>query len=190
MSDIVQILYLYCVLSRCTIALIVGEQHNVNCQQKTVFHRQFHHTAAEVLRTATERVFANSVVFIMTLSAHEVSQLRVALQDAVVRCSERCLYQSSKWLAASRCHLAISADENLGPPSSLTHFQRMTEIREPAQKLRGSPRQYTLQTEMPKRQFWRPKNSANICLRSLCLTVASMTAAQQYSCQIHCYRQY
>lgn len=35
----------------------------------------------------------------MTLSAQEVAQLRVALQDAVVKCSERCLYQSSKWYA-------------------------------------------------------------------------------------------
>ncbi|KJZ75021.1 hypothetical protein HIM_05507 [Hirsutella minnesotensis 3608] len=35
----------------------------------------------------------------MTLSAQEVAQLRAALQDAVVKCSERCLYQSSKWAA-------------------------------------------------------------------------------------------
>ncbi|RKL32328.1 Anaphase-promoting complex subunit 8 [Fusarium oxysporum f. sp. narcissi] len=35
----------------------------------------------------------------MTLSVHEISQLRAALQDAVVKCSERCLYQSSKWAA-------------------------------------------------------------------------------------------
>ncbi|CAM1508249.1 Fc.00g050970.m01.CDS01 [Cosmosporella sp. VM-42] len=35
----------------------------------------------------------------MALSAHELSQLRAALQDAVVKCSERCLYQSSKWAA-------------------------------------------------------------------------------------------
>lgn len=33
----------------------------------------------------------------MALSSHDVSNLRAALQDAVVRCSERCLYQSSKW---------------------------------------------------------------------------------------------
>ncbi|PTB42125.1 uncharacterized protein TrAFT101_008770 [Trichoderma asperellum] len=35
----------------------------------------------------------------MALSSHEVAQLRVALQDAVVKCSERCLYQSAKWAA-------------------------------------------------------------------------------------------
>ncbi|PFH60735.1 hypothetical protein XA68_10443 [Ophiocordyceps unilateralis] len=35
----------------------------------------------------------------MTLSAQEVSQLRAALQDAVIKCSERCLYQSAKWAA-------------------------------------------------------------------------------------------
>lgn len=33
----------------------------------------------------------------MALSSHEIAQLRAALQDAVVKCSERCLYQSSKW---------------------------------------------------------------------------------------------
>ncbi|KAH6611237.1 anaphase-promoting complex subunit 8 [Trichoderma cornu-damae] len=33
------------------------------------------------------------------LSAHDVAQLRTALQDAVVKCSERCLYQSAKWAA-------------------------------------------------------------------------------------------
>ncbi|KAF7558993.1 hypothetical protein G7046_g5157 [Stylonectria norvegica] len=35
----------------------------------------------------------------MALSSHEISQLRAALQDAVIKCSERCLYQSSKWAA-------------------------------------------------------------------------------------------
>ncbi|CAH0005108.1 unnamed protein product [Clonostachys byssicola] len=35
----------------------------------------------------------------MSLSANEIAQLRAALQDAVVKCSERCLYQSSKWAA-------------------------------------------------------------------------------------------
>ncbi|KYK61535.1 hypothetical protein DCS_02677 [Drechmeria coniospora] len=35
----------------------------------------------------------------MTLSAQELAQLRLALQDAVIKCSERCLYQSSKWAA-------------------------------------------------------------------------------------------
>ncbi|KAF4120458.1 anaphase-promoting complex subunit 8 [Geosmithia morbida] len=38
----------------------------------------------------------------MTLSPQEIAQLRVALQDAVVRCSERCLYQSSRWCVV--CH--------------------------------------------------------------------------------------
>ncbi|KOS18962.1 Anaphase-promoting complex subunit 8 [Escovopsis weberi] len=35
----------------------------------------------------------------MTLSPHEIAQLRLALQDAIVKCSERCLYQSAKWAA-------------------------------------------------------------------------------------------
>ncbi|KAI1376452.1 anaphase-promoting complex subunit CDC23 [Hypoxylon crocopeplum] len=35
----------------------------------------------------------------MSLNNREKSQLRSALQEAVIRCSERCLYQSSKWAA-------------------------------------------------------------------------------------------
>ncbi|PHH61902.1 hypothetical protein CDD81_7766 [Ophiocordyceps australis] len=35
----------------------------------------------------------------MPLTPQEVAQLRIALQDAVVKCSERCLYQSAKWAA-------------------------------------------------------------------------------------------
>ncbi|RYP64782.1 hypothetical protein DL769_006527 [Monosporascus sp. CRB-8-3] len=35
----------------------------------------------------------------MSLNDRETSQLRSALQEAVVKCSERCLYQSSKWAA-------------------------------------------------------------------------------------------
>ncbi|KAI1103280.1 TPR-like protein [Jackrogersella minutella] len=35
----------------------------------------------------------------MSLNDREKSQLRSALQDAVIKCSERCLYQSSKWAA-------------------------------------------------------------------------------------------
>ncbi|KFH47572.1 Anaphase-promoting complex subunit-like protein [Hapsidospora chrysogenum ATCC 11550] len=35
----------------------------------------------------------------MALSSQDIAQFRTALQDAVVRCSERCLYQSSKWAA-------------------------------------------------------------------------------------------
>lgn len=48
-----------------------------------------------LLSGATPPTFKNNTE--MALSAHEVSQLRAALQDAVVKCSERCLYQSSKW---------------------------------------------------------------------------------------------
>ncbi|KAI0015105.1 TPR-like protein [Xylariomycetidae sp. FL0641] len=35
----------------------------------------------------------------MSLNDRDKSQLRSALQEAVVKCSERCLYQSSKWAA-------------------------------------------------------------------------------------------
>src|SRR2546423_3924101 len=33
----------------------------------------------------------------MSLKPREAQQLRAALQEAVVKCSERCLYQSAKW---------------------------------------------------------------------------------------------
>jgi anaphase-promoting complex subunit 8 len=36
----------------------------------------------------------------MALNERETSQLRAALQEAVVKCSERCLYQSAKWYEA------------------------------------------------------------------------------------------
>ncbi|KAH6630590.1 anaphase promoting complex subunit 8 [Chaetomium sp. MPI-SDFR-AT-0129] len=36
----------------------------------------------------------------MTLSKAQILELRLSLQQAVVSCSERCLYQSSKWMAA------------------------------------------------------------------------------------------
>ncbi|KAF5657880.1 anaphase-promoting complex subunit 8 [Fusarium heterosporum] len=53
----------------------------------------------------------------MVLSAHEISQLRAALQDAVVKCSERCLYQSSKWAAELLNALPDTDDdeENINP---------------------------------------------------------------------------
>ncbi|PKS08013.1 hypothetical protein jhhlp_006625 [Lomentospora prolificans] len=51
----------------------------------------------------------------MSLSDNEVDiQLRAALQDAVVKCSERCLYQSAKWAA----ELLNSIREPAGQPSS------------------------------------------------------------------------
>lgn len=36
----------------------------------------------------------------MALNERETGQLRAALQEAVVKCSERCLYQSAKWCAS------------------------------------------------------------------------------------------
>lgn len=33
----------------------------------------------------------------MPLTEQDTAQLRAALQEAVVKCSERCLYQSAKW---------------------------------------------------------------------------------------------
>ncbi|KAH7165987.1 anaphase promoting complex subunit 8 [Dactylonectria macrodidyma] len=53
----------------------------------------------------------------MALSSHEISQLRAALQDAVVKCSERCLYQSSKW-AAELLNALPETDDDDGQPDS------------------------------------------------------------------------
>ncbi|KHO01473.1 Cdc23 [Metarhizium album ARSEF 1941] len=46
----------------------------------------------------------------MALGAQETSQLRSALQDATVKCSERCLYQSAKWAAELLNALPETAD--------------------------------------------------------------------------------
>ncbi|KAH7152240.1 anaphase promoting complex subunit 8 [Dactylonectria estremocensis] len=51
----------------------------------------------------------------MALSSHEISQLRAALQDAVVKCSERCLYQSSKWAAELLNALPETDDDDEQP---------------------------------------------------------------------------
>ncbi len=43
----------------------------------------------------------------MALRREETLQLRAALQEAIVRCSERCLYQSAKWYRKCRLVLVI-----------------------------------------------------------------------------------
>ncbi|KAI9731931.1 MAG: Anaphase-promoting complex subunit 23 [Cirrosporium novae-zelandiae] len=48
------------------------------------------------------------------LSAQEVERLRSTLEDAVVKCSERCLYQSAKWAAELLNSLPSPEDFNLG----------------------------------------------------------------------------
>lgn len=45
---------------------------------------------------ATDAIILSTI---MALNGREASQLRGSLQEAVVKCSERCLYQSSKWAA-------------------------------------------------------------------------------------------
>lgn len=42
-----------------------------------------------------------------SLSAAQEAQLKVQLQDAVVCCTERCLYNSAKWYAVSSLLLRI-----------------------------------------------------------------------------------
>lgn len=36
----------------------------------------------------------------MSLTGGETEQLRTALREALIKCSERCLYQSAKWYVA------------------------------------------------------------------------------------------
>jgi anaphase-promoting complex subunit 8 len=33
----------------------------------------------------------------MTLTKDDIEELRSRLEDSVIKCSERCLYQSAKW---------------------------------------------------------------------------------------------
>jgi anaphase-promoting complex subunit 8 len=55
----------------------------------------------------------------MSLSKAQFAELRLSLQQAVLSCSQRCLYQSSKWVAALLTALPenVAADE----VSSLEH---------------------------------------------------------------------
>jgi len=39
------------------------------------------------------------------LGKANADQLRITLQDAVIKCSERCLYQSAKWCSTAPMHL-------------------------------------------------------------------------------------
>ncbi|KAF7524142.1 hypothetical protein G7054_g11521 [Neopestalotiopsis clavispora] len=52
----------------------------------------------------------------MALNNRETSQLRGALQEAVIKCSERCLYQSAKWAAEL---LNAIPEPEVDPDSSL-----------------------------------------------------------------------
>ncbi|KAG6008067.1 hypothetical protein E4U21_005080 [Claviceps maximensis] len=49
----------------------------------------------------------------MALNAHEILQLRDALQDAVIKTSERCLYSSTKWAAELLNALPDPTDEEI-----------------------------------------------------------------------------
>ncbi|CAK7267311.1 Anaphase-promoting complex subunit 8 [Sporothrix epigloea] len=57
----------------------------------------------------------------MALNKQETLQLRAALQDAVVKCSERCLYQSAKWAAellASIPESSVDSSDHRIPPGA------------------------------------------------------------------------
>lgn len=49
-----------------------------------------------------------------TLSQAEEAQLKAQLQDAVVACNERCLYQSAKWYVAETVKVLLIADVDKG----------------------------------------------------------------------------
>ncbi|TAQ87256.1 hypothetical protein B7494_g4407 [Chlorociboria aeruginascens] len=58
----------------------------------------------------------------MALNERETAQLREALQEAVVKCSERCLYQSAKWAAELLTSIPTTDD----PPEP--EDSQMTEV--------------------------------------------------------------
>ncbi|KAI9676444.1 MAG: Anaphase-promoting complex subunit 23 [Caeruleum heppii] len=53
-----------------------------------------------------------------SLSVQESEQLRTQLQEAVIKCSERCLYQSAKWAAELLSSLPIPTHDNVPSPAS------------------------------------------------------------------------
>ncbi|KAI9851994.1 MAG: Anaphase-promoting complex subunit 23 [Thelocarpon superellum] len=59
------------------------------------------------------------------LTAHDANQLHLTLQDAVVKCSERCLYQSAKW--AAELLDALPLQDALTPNSDKTEDLHMFE---------------------------------------------------------------
>jgi len=58
----------------------------------------------------------------MALNEQQTADLRASLQEAVVKCSERCLYQSAKWAAELLTSIPVP-DESLDPEDS-----QMTEV--------------------------------------------------------------
>lgn len=64
----------------------------------------------------------------MVYTEQDIGNLRASLQDAVVKCSERCLYQSAKWygvpMISSYMHTrAILLTTKPGPLNCLIHSQ-------------------------------------------------------------------
>lgn len=57
----------------------------------------------------------------MGFTQQDISNLRASLQDAVVKCSERCLYQAAKWYSLFPCLI-------LNPTQSLNKAYRAAEL--------------------------------------------------------------
>ncbi|CAG8978911.1 hypothetical protein HYALB_00005248 [Hymenoscyphus albidus] len=56
----------------------------------------------------------------MVFSERETAHLRAALQEAVVKCSERCLYQSAKWAAELLTSIPAAAEPDEPEDSQMT----------------------------------------------------------------------
>ncbi|KAI9798665.1 MAG: Anaphase-promoting complex subunit 23 [Piccolia ochrophora] len=71
----------------------------------------------------------------VVLSAQDTEYMRTSIQDAVVKCSERCLYQSAKWAAELLTSLPSPAD--LTPSSDRTEEDSHMFEPEPGQQRAG-----------------------------------------------------
>lgn len=83
----------------------------------------------------------------MALNPREQAQLRSALQEAVVKCSERCLYQSSKWYYITTPRLVVrivaNTDKTLSRAAELLNAIPEPEMSLDDPDVSSVPNQYT-----------------------------------------------
>ena len=65
----------------------------------------------------TGEIKSGVAYLVMALNERETAQLKAALQEAVVKCSERCLYQSAKWYSCTHSFYILLAYPSEGPQS-------------------------------------------------------------------------
>lgn len=127
----------------------------------------------------------------MVLSENETAQLRTALQDAVVKCSERCLYQSAKWCVTK--HLLTfpsnrreaKSSTSQGRPNYSMRYQRPRKMQRGQSLVRylgASYRPSSQPTRTRPRRLSKPVKSANTYWPSPSSIVASTTDAPPSSC--------